>query len=603
MPRWAGLLLLLLAAPPARAASPQAAPSDDLLVVLTETGSEREGLPVYARHPDPERHLAVLTRGFSGRLLRLYRLEQRFLAARDGRPIEPAYLLLSTTQGGFPRFGFWLGDERKDGVGYVDLHRNSDLSGRFGAMDQIFPHELTHVIVRQLAGEPPEGGTNQVHAIAVTTDRVTAFNEGFAEHVQVMAVDDADAVPETARLAEDPGPLTRAERRLAGYRRALEATWAPAPAARMAFVLWFGQTEQALRYHAVKANGFSRAPAIPPRMLRRSDRYPAYLLDNTLPGSPEDPVKPAARLFASEGFVSSLFWRWSTSDRLRRRYREPAFYEALGTTADAVDPLDNVYLKLFAVVASAHPHDAPSLVDAYVKAFPDEADAVEAVLVASGAGWPLVMPVEIWVANDGFQTGTTLYDQFRALPRRHTFDVNAASLVDLLTVQRMTRATAEAILRSAPFGSLDELRAVPGMTPELSARFETMADNMSKMLAGELEEDVSLNLTSLVTPYLYRAGAWILLCALASALLYRSVRRLRWLRLVLNGLGAATVGLLVTWVLAPGPWAALLPLALFGLPGATWQLVGTRRGAGPARVLAAWAVACLPALVVTQPLG
>ena len=595
------LLLLLLAAPAAAGASPQTSPSEQLLVVLTDTGSEREGLPVYARHPDPDRHLAVLTRGFSGRLLRLYRLEQQFLAARDGRAIEPAYLLLSTNQGGFPRFGFWLGDEKKDGVGYVDLHRDSDLSGRLGAMDQIFPHELAHVVLHQLAGESPEGNANQVHAIAVRTDRITAFNEGFAEHVQVLAVDDPDAVPETAALAHDDEPRRRAERRLADYRDALEAAWAPAPAARMSFVLWFGKTEQALRYHAVKANLFARAPAMPERMLLRRDRYPAYLLENVLPGAPGDPVKPLARLFSTEGFVSSLFWRWTSSDALRTRYRDPEFYEAFGTTRDAVDPLDNVYLKLFAALSAGRSHDAPSLVRAYVETFPDEANAVAAVLVASGAGWPLALPPEIWLANDDFRAGTTLYDQFLALPRRHTFDVNAASLVDLLTVEGMTRATAEAVLGKAPFGSLEDLRAVPGMTPELFARLEAMAGTMSKIRAGEIEEGVSLDLMSLVTPYLYRAGAWILLGALASALLYRMVRRLGWLRLALNGLAAATVGLLVTWVLAAGPWAALLPLALFGLPGAAWQLFGSRPGARPARVLAAWALACLPALIITLP--
>jgi len=370
----------------------------------------------------------------------------------------------------------------------------------------------------------------------------------------------------------------------------------------MSFVLWFGQTEQALRYHAVKANLFARAPALPERMLLRRDGYPAYLLENLLPGAPDDPVKPAARLFSTEGFVSSLFWRWSSSEALRTRYREPAFYEAFGTTRDAVDPLDNVYLKLFAALAAGRPHDAPSLVQAYVDLFPDEADAVSAVCVASGAGWPLVVAPEIWVANDGFRTGTTLYDQFRALPRRHTFDVNAASLVDLLTVEGMTRATAEALIGMAPFASLGDLGAVPGLTPELAARFETMAGTMSKIRAGQIEESVSLDLMGLVRPYLYRAGEWILVCALASALLYRTMRRLGWLRLTLNGVAAASVGLLATWVLAAGPWTALLPLALFGLPGAAWQLIGSRHGARPGRVLAAWALACLPVIAISQPL-
>ena len=47
-----------------------------LLVVLQPTGSERDGLPVYTRHPDAAAVEAVLARGFSGRLLRHYRVHQ-----------------------------------------------------------------------------------------------------------------------------------------------------------------------------------------------------------------------------------------------------------------------------------------------------------------------------------------------------------------------------------------------------------------------------------------------------------------------------------------------------------------------------------------------
>ncbi len=79
-------------------------------------------------------------------------------------------------------------------------------------MDQIFPHELMHIIVRQLAGEPRVSGGNQVHAVGVRTDPVVAFNEGFAEHVQVLAVDDPAAAAETGALALDDQLCLRAKR-------------------------------------------------------------------------------------------------------------------------------------------------------------------------------------------------------------------------------------------------------------------------------------------------------------------------------------------------------------------------------------------------------
>ncbi len=591
--------LLSLAASPPRPLQPTGPP---LLVVLAETGQERDGLPIYTRHPDAARYEAVLTHGLSGRMLRVYRWVQTFVAARDGGAIEPAYLLMSGHQGGFPRFGFWLDGERKPQVGYVDLYRDSNLTGRFGAIDQIFPHELAHVMAHQLAGPSPDGPANQVHAIGVRTDRLTAFNEGFAEHFQVLAVDDDDAAPGTRALRSDPALRARMPERLAEYRRALEARWSIAPRAVMVFPFWYSQAEQASRYHDVKANLYARQPEIPERMLAPRDRYPAYLLDNVLPGAPDAPIKPVARLLATEGAVASLFWRWATDPAIRRTYREPAFYASFGARTDEVGPLENLYLKIFAAMAAGSPHDTVSLVRAYVEAFPDEAPLVARVLRDRGFGWPLEPPPEIWLANDGFRTGTTLFDQFRALPRRHTFDLNAASLVDLLTVEGLTRATAEAILGHAPYASLDALAGVPEVSPALRARFAAMAAAMRATDTDAMENETSLNLMNLLKPYLYRALLWLGVCALVGATLYRAVRRIWWPRLVLNGLALALVGLAAAWALPPNAWSPFLPVVVFGLPGAAWRLARTRSGGGAGRVLAAWMLACLPVWLVVTPL-
>ena len=320
-------------------------PSPPLLEVLAPTAETREGLPVFRRHPQASTYEAVLVRGFSGRLLRLFRWEQQYLARRDGTPVEPAYLLLSDTQGGFPRFGFWLEGERKASVGYVDLHRRQPLSGQFGAMDQIFPHELLHVIVRQLAGPPPRaaGGANQVHAIGIRTDRITAFDEGFAEHGQVLAVDDADATAETRALATDVSLSSFAADRLARYQRALTARIALAPPARLAFVLWFSQTEQVLRYHAVKSNAFAHEPVIPPRLLDERDPYPAYLLENVLPGSPEAAFKTTPRLLATEGVVAFPFSRWVADPSLQQPAVDPSLYDRFGVASSELTSVEHAY--------------------------------------------------------------------------------------------------------------------------------------------------------------------------------------------------------------------------------------------------------------------
>jgi len=615
------LWALLAAAPLMGQADARPAARIPLLVVLQDTGETREGLPVLEERPDAATYLAVLTRGFSGRMLRLFRYEQQWLAAADGRPVEPAYLLLSSQQGGFPRFGFWLGTERKADAGYVDLHRQQRLTGRFGAMDQIFPHELTHVIVRQLAGDPPSGGANQVHAVGVRTDPRLAFDEGFAEHVQILAVDDPGAAPETAALASDQRKLVQAEMAYETYRRALTARWSPLPPARVGFLFWFPQTEQVSRYHLVKENRFARQPVIPARLLERDDPYAAYLIDNTVPGGPDDPFRPTSRLLSTEGVVASLFWRWATSEALQSSYREPEFYEPFGVVAESVDPFDNVYLKLFAVLAGGRAHDTQTVIREYVAAFPDEAAVVDRLVRAVGLDL-LAAPVpEIWMQNDLFRTGTSLFDQYRGLPRAHTFDLNAAAIVDLMSVDGVRRPLAEAILAAAPFASLSELDRVPGVTSELRQRFDAMARAAERAAAGSAEDSVAeLGIAGLLTPLGYRVAPWLLLSVLASAWLYARMRTVSRARALANGFSAASIGLLATWVFTAaldvrgeglvGGLAAILlaspaatpflPLWLFGLPGAAWQLAWQRSTGSAARVLAAWATACLPAYLLTR---
>jgi len=254
------------------------------LVLLADTGEMRDGLPVFRARQDGGAAAEALGRGFATTMLRLYALEQVYLQRHEGNEREPAYLLLSDNEGGFARFGFWLGDTAKPEVGYVDLNRGHTPTGRFGAMDQMFPHELGHVVLQHLVGAPRPGGSNQIHAIGVRTDPSYAFNEGFAEHFQVVAAEDPGAWPPTAALAADTALENRAAASLAAYRREMTALWAPLTRMRSTFPLWYSGTEQILRYHAVRDNAFAHRPSLPGRLLAGPDPYAAYLLESLLPG-------------------------------------------------------------------------------------------------------------------------------------------------------------------------------------------------------------------------------------------------------------------------------------------------------------------------------
>jgi hypothetical protein len=573
----------------------------ELLVVLAPTGQTRDGLPVLTRHQAGERVVAVLMRGFSGRLLRLYALEQAFLSRVTGRAPEPAYLLLSDRQGGFPQFGFYLDGVKKADAGWVDLLRSSTLSGRFGAMDQIFPHELLHVIVRQLAGQPRESGSNQIHAIGVRTDPVNAFGEGFAEHVQVMSVDDPDAVPETAALRGDGDVRTRAEREFAGYGRELAATFLPVRPSQMRFLLWFSQGEQVLRYHAVKANRFARAVAIPALLRDRSDKYDAYLYQNVVPGMADGPPKSASVMLSSEGVIAHLFWRFVSDAALQRRLLDDGACSAFGVTRADLSPLDNVYLKLFVALFEGRPGTASELLRAYVRRFPEDATDVERVVRGALVGQGLPSAPEIWMANAALLTGTSLFDQFRALPRPHTFDANAASELDWLAVPGVTRELAGQLLAGVPYGRVEDVLAAPGVGPDLRARIIAMAKDMDALRTRAAGEEESLSLTAILLPYLWRLVIVLALTTASGAWLARVAGARRWWSAAVVALVGSLAVVALAWIVTSPPWYPVAaPVVLFGAPWGLWRLVRQRAPREAAAALAVWAVASIPAVFITR---
>ena len=569
------------------------------LVVLSPGGTSQEGLPVLARRPPGEID-RVLSRGFSGRLLRLYALEQEYLRRETGTAPEPAYLLLSTQQGGFPRFGFVLDGTPKPGVGYVDLHQSSRPVGRFGAMDQIFPHELLHVIARQLAGEPRESGANQVHAIGVRTDPVTAFQEGFAEHVQIMCVDDPDADPATRALREDRDVRARAEGEFAGYARGVGSRYQLGSPSELRFLLWFSPAEQVQRYHAVKANAFAREAPIPEHLLQRSDKYAAYLFHSVLPGAPGDAVKPAGVLLSTEGVVAHLFWRWVTDPGLQQRYRDDDFYARFGVSPSAVDPIDNIYLKIFHALRAGRAGDTISFLRAYIAAFPDEALLVQQVVTSALAGQDVPDAPEIWLASPALQTGTSLFDQFRGLPRAHTFDANAASALDWMAVPGITPETAGRLVKGVPYEDLQALIAQAGQDPALREQVSSMDSAMAELRrASEGEE--SLILWAVARAYLWRLLAYFIAASAIGAWLAHRAVALRWRWAIPCGLMSALLVFALSWVVISPGWMPLAaPVLLGGLPAAAWVAFRRRSWKSAALAVAAWVMAALPALILSS---
>jgi hypothetical protein len=413
----------------------------------------------------------------------------------------------------------------------------------------------------------------------------------------------------------------------------------------MTFPLWYSGLEQVLRYHAVKANAFARQPQIPDQLLRGGDPYRAYLLENILPGQPEDPPKAFRRMIATEGVISSFFHEWATNETLQESYRDEGFYAQFATTAADVGALENVYLKLFHVFFEHKPHDVMELIAAYEETFPDEAAAVARVVNNSFLGQETAAAPQIWLANPDFKTGTSLYDQFRGLPRTHTFDLNAASEVDLISVPGVDRILADMIRFQSPYASVEDLADVPGVSAAVVDEFRRMERAMESLGSSAQEMESGLSLNDILRAYFWRMLSFLVPAMLVAALLYglarwlldvredqypvadetssdppvddapdlyasdelvgeRPLSRPRWFRILLNGIAATLVGTLgaASWEAVPFLLSLLAVTAWLGLPAAAWAFWTSGNLRQSVAVLVAWLVAALPAALLFTPL-
>lgn len=570
------------------AATPAVAQPHERLVVLVPTGDQQEGLPVMQRLADPAAHLSVLERGYSGRLLRLYAAVQHYLQQTEGRAPEPAYLALTSETGGFPRVGLRIDDVAKPTAGWVDLRAGGAISGRFGAMDQIFPHELWHVIHLQLVGQPGRGRSRQVHALGVRTDPATAFAEGLAEHAQVMAIDDPDAATDTAALPHRPDLRAHAERELERYAQQMQRRIWPIAPQQLRFLVWFSATEQAQRYFHVRENRLGREPRLPPAMLDDDDLYRAWLISSVVPAPVDSPPRSSGVQWSIDGPVAHFFWRLATDNTLANRPPSADLASLFGLDAASLSPLEGVYLRLFRVLHLDKPSTTAALVEAWQRRFPEHAADLRQIASAALLGQAVPSAAEVWVDGALLTLGTSLFDQFRGVPQMHNFDANAATELDWLSVPGVDRTKARALLDGVPYASVDDLVRRSGIPREVLVQ-----EQSGPRIGPEV-----LSLRAVAMPYLWRIlGLWVTSAALAIVALGLSGSPWGWS--VVRGVTGSALTLVSGLTLTASPWVFLLvPAVVCGLPG--WLLRGVRgRGWSPHAIMH-WLLAALPALALLQ---
>lgn len=533
--RIAGVVLLFAAVANA-APQPPAVPCEILIpvldakkTVLTANALDGTSYPVFRMAPASNLVKSVrsdLDGSFGQQVLRLDRYARKLLVAhREAAHASveewltaPMYLLMSTEEGGFARFGFWLEDAAGKRslvlAAYVDLVTRQQ-SVETGNFEEIFSHELGHHILKSLTGGVGRGPSRKMHQSMSVTDYPTAFDEGYAEHFQPLVRD----ATTNAYLRKMTGGTGASDLEL----------------------VWLSAADGQLRTDGVKRNLFIHRKPLPALALDPNpDLYRLFVEDETSTTFLPAKLKNAQEMMASEGVIATLFYRIVNDNQLRNHYREAAFYAPIHSeNAEApeqvITPYENINLKLFAAMeklGSPGGNRPPmiSLVEQYAKLFPDEAkrmpelfmettwgatvsqplaSALQLAAADGGRGdiaafrqdhpFPLLDSIiaqvtdgkealdanlgpELWLANTAFKIAPAFWKTDRTLPL--TLNLNTASVAELMTVPGIDVAMALKILAARDargvFRSLDELREA-GVPEEVLAKLREMQAAMVQL--------------------------------------------------------------------------------------------------------------------------
>jgi hypothetical protein len=460
-----------------------------------QAGPDQRPYPVFqaaGTNPITEGTRRVLAEEPAQRVLRYADWASR-RAQEPGTKPAPVFLALTDEDGGFARTGFWL----QDGGGhrafvegdYVNLvvdQRSLD-SGNF---EEIFAHETGHIILRRLAGELPGRRTEKYHQSMAITDRVTAFDEGYATHFQPL-VREATGNPMVKR-------------------------WMSGAGADDLNQFWLGDTDTALRTLGVKTNVFIHAK----RLQSGGDVY--RRLTDAEASTVFDPValRNPQQMVASEGVAATFFYRIANDDALRDRYLDAAFYRrylpgAPDDPKQAVTPEDNAALKIietFHAMRTATEGASPltRFVKTFAATFPEDANRIRALYVATTWGATASRPLaeafvrtaeagkrgdmeafrrenpferlqavladpkldidaeigpELWVANPGFLLQRYPWEPERTLAL--TADLNTAGEAEVEAALDVTPELASAIVRARETrGRFDRLDDVLALLPD-----------------------------------------------------------------------------------------------------------------------------------------
>lgn len=466
------------------------------VVLMKPTGKMIDDLPEMVSVEDTtqvyQTVFKTIENSFVSEFLDLYFLAQVYLRNHGKtETVEPAYIALTENQGGFAKTGFALRDGEKTVIKprspYVDITTGQATAPpeRLMSFTQLYPHEMGHVLYHMLSPEDSlENNTFNVdmHFFSIVTDFSTAFNEGFAEHIENVSRmrEKNEAIREG--IFADVERIGRASRHsISGFKKDFKYPFRLGYY-KASMLNWYQKYEDYKRHvHAISGDVRFQNAVLP---LRNAEDQLTYRnsgveLDK---GAPRNYVQ----LMSSEGAVSAFFTHLTDSD-LAGRYADKEFYRKFLWDSTLIQlppgqlfsPVQNQFLKYMHVL---HNHvvfnnssnaQLTDFIDGYMLDFPSEAPQVREIFrKALGVAYTNDLPPPLWILVREHKHRLLVFDPFDAITvPLYTFDLNAAQAEDLMTIEGLTREDAATIINYRDthgfFTSWEAIENIPGVPQQV----------------------------------------------------------------------------------------------------------------------------------------
>lgn len=209
-------------------------------------------------------------------------------------------------------------------------------------IEGIFSHEFSHLWLSLLGYDFDLSKSNKFHTCTAITDPFMAFSEGFAEHLEIVTKDLRGNFDLKSTFWD--------------YGYDVDA--------------WLCLRDEQLRYHAVINNRFIYHTAFP-----YSEDYDTYnhlhFAHITSSAFTPEKLKNGNQMMASEGVIASVFYQMYQHELFKNTFLDDTFYSRFGVDKNDIDPLINLYIKIFFAISKIDLRKPTLMID-FIQSYGEE---------------------------------------------------------------------------------------------------------------------------------------------------------------------------------------------------------------------------------------